>query len=194
MCMWRSAWCLYLIGYPNNLIPLHTKEAILWRFNVYAGDKTYLRLHVQCPNLSKFENSRLSTKGVPGIRFHVNTSNRSRLDTCGRTDRHDEGSRHFLRLRKRPKKLTAVSFSTYCLRITRLNAYAGVIFSALFTNVACFGLRYLSSCTGLFIVLVTGLYVFACWVFVFLWHTHTHTHTHTYIYMYIYIYIYKTVL
>jgi hypothetical protein len=64
------------------------------------------------------------------------------------------------------------------LPLTRLDAYAGVISSVMFTNVPCLGLRYLSLCTGLHIVLVSGLCIFACWV---LCSCDTHTHTHRYI-------------
>jgi hypothetical protein len=46
-----TLWCahiIYLLGYPNCLIPYHSKRALLWWFNV-AGNKTCLGLNVKCP-------------------------------------------------------------------------------------------------------------------------------------------------
>jgi hypothetical protein len=43
-----------------------------------------------------------------------------------------------------PKNFTTVSFNKYCVRLAHLDAHAGVISSALFSNVPCLGLRYLS--------------------------------------------------
>lgn len=43
------AWCLYLLGLPNSLIPLHSKTALLWWVTIAGNNTTYLRLHVKCP-------------------------------------------------------------------------------------------------------------------------------------------------
>jgi hypothetical protein len=44
-------WCSYLMGYPNSLIPFHSKGAFLWRFNIADNNKTYLHIR---SNVNKF--------------------------------------------------------------------------------------------------------------------------------------------
>jgi len=44
-----TLWCIhiifiYLLGYPNCLIPYHSKRALLWWFNVAGDNKTCLSL------------------------------------------------------------------------------------------------------------------------------------------------------
>ena len=46
--LWHVQVTLHLLGYPNSLIPFHSKTAILWGFNITSNNNTYLGLHVKC--------------------------------------------------------------------------------------------------------------------------------------------------
>jgi len=67
--------CLHLSGYPNSLIPFHSKQELLRGYtrNVASKNKTFLGLHVKCqiflPSCNQFGVWQIFIK-VPNIKFH----------------------------------------------------------------------------------------------------------------------------
>ena len=63
-----------LLGYPNSLIPFHSKQQLLRGFNVASRNKVYLGLHVKCqiflPSFNQFGVSLQIFIKVPNIIFH----------------------------------------------------------------------------------------------------------------------------
>lgn len=52
---------IHLLGYPNSVIPFHSKTVLVWQFNVTGNNKTYSGLHATCLILTNF--------GFPGQIF-----------------------------------------------------------------------------------------------------------------------------
>lgn len=46
--MAHSRKSLHILGYPNSMIPLHSKGEFLWQFNVTGNNNPYLGLHINC--------------------------------------------------------------------------------------------------------------------------------------------------
>jgi len=66
---------MYLLGYPNSLIPFHSMRALLWRFNVVGNFETYVALHVKCPTFlsyfNQFCNFSTDFHNIRNIRSHL---------------------------------------------------------------------------------------------------------------------------
>jgi len=68
----------------------HSKTVLLWQSDVAGNNKTYLGLHVKCPELfSYFNQSEFSQKISTEV---LKVKRESGTDTCGQMD---EGNRQF---------------------------------------------------------------------------------------------------
>lgn len=77
---------LHLLGYHNSLLQFNLKTKPVWRFYVAGNNRTYLWLHIKCPNSTKCGMSRYTFREVINIKFHANPSSGNRAGICGQMD------------------------------------------------------------------------------------------------------------